>query len=394
MEGLLAELGDPQRRFDSIHVVGSNGKTSVTRMTAALLEAHGRRAGAYVSPHLGSWAERVEIGGAPLSEEAHAWPVQQTAEAAERIGGGPEGSEPISQFEIATASAFLALADAEVEAAVVEAGLGGRLDATNVLGAPVCVLTSIAFDHTQWLGETLEEIAAEKLAVVRDGATLVCGELPEEVGPLVEERRALGGVEVIHAPADPGPDLELAAPGGFQRRNFALAIESAGALLGGLRRDLVRRVGAEVRVPGRLELVDGDPPAIFDAAHNPAGMAATVEALSDLADGRPVVACFAALEEKDTPAMVEALAPAIAAAVCTETEGDPGGGRGSAPAAELAERFERAGVAEVEAEPRPREAWRKARDSAARKGGVAIATGSVYLLRALWTGRPDPSSFR
>src|SRR5262249_31998942 len=162
MRRLCNLLGMPQNRFASIHVVGTNGKTSVTRMATALLEAHGVSTGAYMSPHILSWRERVQIGGEPISEEAVGDALErpeQAAEAADRAAG-EEG--PVTQFELLTAAAFVAFAGARVQFAVVEAGLGGRLDATNVIPSKLTVLTSVGYDHTEWLGETLAEIAAEK----------------------------------------------------------------------------------------------------------------------------------------------------------------------------------------------------------------------------------------
>ena len=171
----MSALGFPQRRFASIHVVGTNGKSSVTRMAAALLEAHGVRAGAYVSPHVSLWSERVLIGSEPIGPEEFAAAVGRTAEAARVVERTLEEGEAVTQFEMATAAAFLALALAGVEVAVIEAGLGGRLDATNVIPSRVTALTSIGLEHTEWLGGSEEEIAAEKLAVLRDHSTLVAG---------------------------------------------------------------------------------------------------------------------------------------------------------------------------------------------------------------------------
>src|SRR5215211_9473235 len=186
MQRLCMLLGMPQNRFTPIHVVGTNGKTSVTRMTAALLEAHGVSTGAYVSPHITSWRERVLVRGEPISEAAFTEALEraeQAAQVADR-SAGEEG--PVTQFELLTAAAFLAFAAARVQYAVIEAGLGGRLDATNLIPSKLTVLTSVGYDHTEWLGETLEEIAAEKLAVLRPHTALIVGDLPEAVAPVME----------------------------------------------------------------------------------------------------------------------------------------------------------------------------------------------------------------
>ena len=192
MHKLTTALGLPQHRFASIHVVGTNGKSSVTRMTAALLEAHGVRAGAFVSPHTARWSERTLIHGEEIDAAAWAEAVEQVARAAEGVNRTLEEGDAVTQFEAATAATFVALATARVEAAAIEAGLGGRLDATNTIPSRVTVLTSIGLDHTEWLGETELEIAAEKLAVLRDQTTLVLGGSRAEVAALAERtaRRA------------------------------------------------------------------------------------------------------------------------------------------------------------------------------------------------------------
>src|ERR671933_1738918 len=181
MRRLLTALGTPQERYQAVHVVGTNGKSSTVRMTAALLEAHGARTGSYLSPHLTTFAERIRIGDADLSPDAFGAAIQRAAAAAAKVDRTLSGGERVTQFELLTAAAFAELARREVEVAVVEAGLGGRWDATNVLGAPVVVLTNVGLEHTRWLGPTIEDIAREKLAVVRPGATLVLGDEQPDV---------------------------------------------------------------------------------------------------------------------------------------------------------------------------------------------------------------------
>src|SRR5439155_9341302 len=224
MRALLAELGDPERAFPAIHVVGTNGKSTATRRAAAFLEREGLSAGAYTSPHVAGWSERIQIGGEDVDLDR----------ALERVRGASERLAA-TQFEVLTAAALAELAAARVDVAVVEAGLGGRLDATNVLGARVVALTNVALDHTDVLGETREEIAAEKLAVVKPGAVVVLGE--PEWAPLV-------------------PANEVRVGG---------AREAAEAFLG---RPVTQDV--EVSLPGRLEW--RSPDEVWDAAHNPAGL--------------------------------------------------------------------------------------------------------------------------
>ncbi|HXS47101.1 MAG TPA: Mur ligase family protein, partial [Solirubrobacterales bacterium] len=234
MRALSTLLGMPQHRFASIHVVGTNGKSSVTRMIAALLEAHGVASGACVSPHAARWSERVLVRGEEIGSTAFAAAVERAAQAAETVNRSLEGGEAVTQFELATAAAFVALAEARVEAAAIEAGLGGRLDATNTIPSRVTVLTSVGLDHTEWLGNTEEEIAAEKLAVLRDHSTLVLGRVSLAVGELAQAAAGERGATLIVAPEDPGPEVKLRARGGFQRRNFALACAAAQAFLGEL----------------------------------------------------------------------------------------------------------------------------------------------------------------
>ena len=383
MHKLSTLLGMPQHRFASIHVVGTNGKSSVTRMTAALLEAHGLSAGACVSPHASRWSERVLVHGEEIGPAEFAAAVNRVAEAADVVNRTLEEGEAVTQFEVATAAAFVALAAARVKVAAVEAGLGGRLDATNTIPSRVTVLTSIGRDHTQWLGDTEEEIAAEKLAVLRDQSTLVLGRVSPAVMALAEKVAHERGARLVVAPEDPGPRLRLRAAGGFQRRNFALACSAAAALLGELDAERIAEIGAALSIPGRLERIGEHPPAFVDAAHNPDGAAALAEALPEIAPGQPVIACLAMLRDKDATATIAALAPALEGAVCTElparalrARGLPGAA--SHPARVLAGACEAAGLP-AKAEPAFDIALRRSREQAsARPGGVLLVTGSHY----------------
>lgn len=378
-------LGLPQHRFASIHVVGTNGKSSVTRMTAALLGAHGLRAGACVSPHTDRWSQRTLIEGEEVRSEAWVQAVEQVARAAEGVNRTLEEGEVVTQFEVATAASFVALANARVDVAVIEAGLGGRLDATNTIPSRVTVLTSIGLDHTEWLGETEVEIAAEKLAVLRDHTTLVLGEVSDEVEALAEQTAHERGARVVHPPADPGPEVRLRAPGEFQRRNFALACTAAEIFLSRLDSELVKRVAASVTVPGRLELIAERPRTYVDAAHNPAGAAALAKSLPTVAQGRRVVACLVILADKDAGAMIEALAPGLDRAVCTELpaaalEGHGRPGARSRLAAELAAACQDAGLP-AEAEPDFEAALRRARTLVSEEPeGVLLIAGSHYAI--------------
>jgi dihydrofolate synthase/folylpolyglutamate synthase len=401
MHRLSTALGMPQHRFASIHVVGTNGKSSVTRMTTALLEAHGLRSGACISPHPLRWSERVLIGGEEVDPFAFATAVERTAQAAETVNRSLEQGEEVTQFEVATAAAFVAFAAARLKVAVIEAGLGGRLDATNTIPSRVTVLTSIGLDHTAWLGETELEIAAEKLAVLRDHTTLVLGRVSPEVRELAERTAAERGARLVVAPEDPGAEIELRAAGRFQRRNFALACAAAKAFLNELDRARVAEVAATLIVPGRLERVAEVPPVLLDAAHNPDGAAALAEGLAEVAGGRPVVACLAVLADKDAGAMIAALAPAVAHVVATELPSTPADGTQSPPylrsasrrrsfgAEDLARLARSAGV-DGEAVGDFGEALALAREQALAGDAVLLVSGSHYVLAparaalALW----------
>jgi dihydrofolate synthase / folylpolyglutamate synthase len=390
MRRLTTTLGMPQHRFASVHVVGTNGKSSVSQMIAALLEAHGVSTGTSLSPHLERWSERIGINGHEIEPAAFEAAVRRTAEAAAVVNRALEDrGDAITQFEAATAASFVALAAARVAAGVIEAGLGGRLDATNVIPSRVTVLTSIGLDHTEWLGETELEIAAEKLAVLRDHSTLVTGELSPEVDRLAAELARERGASHVRAPLDPGAELKLLAPGRFQRRNFALAVAAAEAFLGEVEPRAVREVAARLTIPARLEVVSERPLTILDVAHNPDGAAALAEALPEVSGGRPVFACIGILADKDAAAMLRALAPALAQVVCTElpparllASGRPGAH--SHPAAELQGICEELGL-EAEVVEDPAAALARARELAAAHDGVALAAGSHYLLGAAWT---------
>jgi len=391
MRLLSTALGFPQHRFASIHVVGTNGKSSVTRMTAALLEAHGLRAGACVSPHAERWAERTLIGGEEIDAETLTDAVQRVARAAEAVNRGLEEGEEVTQFEAATAASFVAFADARVDVAVVEAGLGGKLDATNTIPSRVTVLTSVGPDHTDWLGETELEIASEKLAVLRDQTTLVLGRVNPDVAKLAERTAAKHGATLIVAPENPGEEIQLRAAGAFQRRNFALARAAAEAFLGEIDDAKVAEVAKTLTVPGRLERVAEDPPTLLDVAHNPDGAAALAESLDEVSGGRPVIACVAILADKDARAMLTALAPTLTHLVATQLPETGADGpksadierfsarRPSVGADELAEVAREAGV-EAEAVEDFGAALGRARELARELDGVMLVTGSHRVL--------------
>jgi dihydrofolate synthase/folylpolyglutamate synthase len=392
MTTLLHALGDPQRVVPALHVVGTNGKSSTTRLAAAALGSGGARVGAYLSPHVTDWTERIQIDGEPLGDAAFARAIGVVREAAARLALA-EGDE-VTQFEALTAAAFWTFRDAGVAACVVEAGLGGRYDATNVLqpGAAVA-LTNIALDHTEFLGDTEEAIAAEKLAVCADGSDrLVVGRLtgrariaveaecarrglrPLRYGLGVAARETSEGVEVT-TPRAVYRDLPLALAGGFQRDNLAVAVAGAEMLRGEpLDLPALAAAVAGVRMPGRLEVVDTVPPIVFDGAHNPAGVEALVASLPEvLAGRRPAIAVISVLDDKDAGAMLNALAPVVDRILVTRS-----GHARAASAEDLAALADRLGIP-ARAVPGPVDALRAARLETG-PDGVVLVTGSLYLL--------------
>jgi dihydrofolate synthase/folylpolyglutamate synthase len=327
MRTLLADLGDPQRAYPSIHVVGTKGKSTATRTVAALLGAEGLRAGAYTSPHVSGWSERIVVDG----EEA------DLERALARVRPHAAGA---TQFEVLTAAALAEFAAGLVDVAVVEAGLGGRLDATNVVDAPVVLLTNVGLEHTDVLGDTREAIAREKLAVARPGATVVLGE--PEWAPLV-------------------PGCRVVAGG---------AREAAEAFLG---RPVAHEV--EVALPGRLERRGED---VWDGAHTPE---AVDWLLARLARSDHVV-CASILADKDAEGVLARLRRAGPALVATRSANAR-----ALPAADLARRaapyFEH-----VEAVDDPGEALARAHALAGPDGAVLV-TGSLYLLADLSRRQPE-----
>jgi dihydrofolate synthase/folylpolyglutamate synthase len=340
MRALLRKLGDPQLGFPAIHVVGTNGKSTTTRIAAALLDGAGLRTGAYTSPHVSGWSERIQVAGTPADFEAS---VARVRPAAEQLGA--------TQFEVLTAAALAEFASAEVDAAVVEAGLGGRHDATNVLDSPVQVLTNVALEHTDVLGETREEIAAEKLAVVRPGSIVVLGEAEWE-----DLARENGASAVVVA----------------GRSNLALALAAAESFLG---RKVDAEPGQAVELPGRLERRSERPLEIWDGAHNPAGLG---HLLPRQPSRRYVVVASIIGAGKDAEGMLAALSAVGESLVATQSSNPR-----ALPAGDLARLaapyFERVDVVDE-----PPAARARALDLAGPEGAVLV-TGSLYLLADLST---------
>jgi dihydrofolate synthase / folylpolyglutamate synthase len=342
MRELVAALGDPERSYRAIHVVGTNGKSTTARLAEAILEAEGLLVGTYTSPHVTGWAERIRVGGAEADLERV---LERVRLQSERLGA--------TQFETLTAGALAEFAVAGVDVAVVEAGLGGRHDATNVLRAPVVVLTNVSLDHTEVLGQTREAIAAEKLAVVEEGATVVLGEPEWE-----EAARAAGASAVV----------------GTGRSNLALAHAAVESFLG---RPVDPHPAEAVALPGRLERVSESPLEIWDGAHNLAGIGHLLARVPTI----DYVLVVSVLEDKDVRGMLAALS-ALGGSLIATTSSNPR----ALPPADLA-RLAQPYFPRVVAVEDPREAVARARREAGDQGAVLV-TGSLYLLADLASVRP------
>ena len=344
IEAFMELLGDPQRSLSAIHLTGTNGKTSTARMVEALVEAAGLRVGRFTSPHLESMTERISLDGQPLDEEAFVRAFNDIAPYTHLVD--QEHDHPLSFFETVVAMAYAAFADAPVDAAVVEVGMGGAWDATNVIDARVAVLTPIDVDHAKYLGETPAAIAVEKVGIIKSGATVVCAVQPDEVMALVVERCAEVGATLLREGIDFGVASRVPAVGGqvmslqglrarydevfmpiygaHQAQNAALALAAVEAFLGeeALDADLVAEAFAEVASPGRLEIIRRSPTIVLDAAHNPHGAAAVVAALEDSFTFSPLIGVIGVMADKDYEGLLSEFEPALAHVVCTQNTTD------------------------------------------------------------------------
>jgi dihydrofolate synthase / folylpolyglutamate synthase len=384
MRRMMTVLGSPQLRFGSIHIVGTNGKTSTARMTAAILERHGLATGTYTSPHLASYRERLRIGEREVDGEHFAAAIAKAAWAEERVNRTLSGDDHVTQFELLTAAALWELARAGVQVAVVEAGLGGRYDATSVISSQVTVLTNVGLEHTRWLGPTVKDIAEEKLAVLGEGTTLVLApDLAPDARAVAERVACERHARVLDA--DPATVPELGARGGFQRDNFALARLAAEVYLEQLGIALDQRAlaeaAAQTQIDGRMQLVSEEPPTILDGAHNPHAVAAMLASLEELTRARPLGLVMGVLEDKDAAAMLELLLPACERAWFTA----PPSARALSPAA-LESRARQLSFADATCEVDPRRALEEAQRWARATDGAVLATGSVYLIGDLLRG--------
>ncbi|GLZ81779.1 dihydrofolate synthase [Actinorhabdospora filicis] len=330
MKALLDHLGNPQRAFRSIHLTGTNGKTTTARMIESLLRAHGLRTGRYTSPHLKTIRERISIDGEPISEEDFVRVYGEVGPVAHLVDA--QLGETLTYFDVTTATAFAAFADAPVDVGVIEVGLGGETDSTNVLGAEVAVITPIGMDHAEFLGDRIEDIADMKAGIVHKGATLVTARQEPEAMEALLRRTAQVGASVVREGKDFGVEERYLAFGGqvltlqglgeryeevfvplhgaHQAQNAAVALAAVETLLGtGLDAEVVREGFAQVTSPGRLERVRTAPTVLLDAAHNPHGMKATVDTVRDEFSFERLVTVIGSVEGKDVLGMLELLEP-------------------------------------------------------------------------------------
>lgn len=354
IEALLDALGNPQRAYPTIHVAGTNGKTSTSRMIESLLRAHGLRTGRNTSPHLDSVAERIALDGEPISPQELVAVYRDVAPYVDLIdalgassGNSSAGSpgDTVTYFEFVTALAFAAFAEAPVDAAVIEVGLGGRLDATNVIDSAVAVITPIDLDHQGILGDTIAEIAAEKAGIIAASSVVVCAaQALEALKPLLtravtvdasvaregvefgvrDRALAVGGQELtLQGLSGTYSEIFLPLYGAHQAQNAAVALAAVEAFFGAgsakpLDSEVVREAFAQVSSPGRLELVRSSPAIIVDAAHNPHGLRATLVAVAESFRFRRLIAVFSPLIDKNVRGMLELLEPAVEQIVVTQ----------------------------------------------------------------------------
>jgi dihydrofolate synthase / folylpolyglutamate synthase len=340
---LTSLLGDPQRAFPVIHVTGTNGKTSMTRMIDSLLRERGLRTGRFTSPHLVSMRERISVDGVALSPERFVELYEEILPYVQLVDD--KQPAPLSFFEVLTGMMFAAFADAPVDVAVIEVGLGGRWDATNVADGAVAVIGPVAMDHMQYLGDTIEEIAAEKAGIIKPGATAILAQQQLAAAEVLLAQAASVGATVAREGIEFGVVAREMAVGGqqlvlkglrgtyagiflplfgaYQAGNAACALAAVEAFASVsdttllLDPELVRDGLAKVSSPGRMEVLRRSPTVLADASHNPAGMAATLEALTETFNFARVIGVIAISEDKDVTGLLAELEPVLSDIVVT-----------------------------------------------------------------------------
>ncbi len=407
-QALLERLGHPERRLLAVHVAGTNGKGSVCAMVESCLRASGARTGLYTSPHLVRFHERIRVEGRPVTDadlQRLIDRVTAAAEDAERAGA-PGG--PATFFEIATAMAFLHFAESGVQAAVIETGMGGRWDATNVITPALSVITQIDMDHTDYLGSSIQSIAGEKAGILKPGRPALSAPQRPEVEQILRDEAArlgaplamledrisvrrvgkstLDGQSVIlETPEGPLPRVKSPLLGAHQAENIALAAAAVRelAVLAGVAADgaALARGLERVEWPARLQVLQRDPPVLLDGAHNPHGARALADALRELAGRKPVGLVINMMADKDAAAVARILAPRARRAWAVPIPG----GRSMDPA-RMAALLRGEGLRGVETSGLDT-AWDAACAWAAREGGWACIAGSLYLAGEVLRGR-------
>lgn len=351
IRALVDVLGHPERAFPAIHLTGTNGKTSTARMIDALLREQGLRTGRYTSPHLQSITERISVDGLPLAPGQFATAYGEVAPYLDLVDR--DQPHPLSFFEVVTAMGFSVFADAPVDVAVVEVGLGGRWDATNVVDGRVAVVLPVSLDHTHLLGSSVEEIAAEKAGIIKPGSQVVVGPQPPPALGVIAAAASAAGASLLQAGVDfdiversiavggqllgfevsgtSYPAVFLPLHGRHQADNAAVAVAAVSAFLGPPDVNVVRAGFAQADSPGRLEVVRRAPTVLLDGAHNPAGASALAAAIVEEFSFRRLIGVVAALGDKDVPGLLSALSPVLDGVVAT-TNTSPR----CLPAAELA----------------------------------------------------------
>ena len=351
IRAICALLGDPQTAFEAVHLTGTNGKTSTTRMVERILREHGLRTGRFTSPHLTDVRERIALDGVPLGPDRFVEVYEEVEPYVDLVDAqSAENDSPrTTYFEVLVAMAYAAFADTPVDVAVVEVGLGGSWDATNVIDAQVAVITPIGLDHERFLGHDVASIATEKSGIIKPGATVVISEQPEEAMEVLLARAAevdatvlregyefsvlnrevaVGGqVLTLQGAHRVYEEVFLPLHGPYQASNAAAALAAAEALLvgrgsssaDGLDGDVVRAAFAGVTSPGRLEVVRRSPTVLVDAAHNPAGAQVLADGLEEAFGFTNLVGLVAVLEDKDAEGILGALEPVLAEVVVSRT---------------------------------------------------------------------------
>ncbi|WP_246059932.1 bifunctional folylpolyglutamate synthase/dihydrofolate synthase [Herbidospora galbida] len=339
MAALVDLLGNPQAAYPIIHIAGTNGKSSTARMVEALLKERNLRVGRYTSPEFASMRDRISIDGEPISEERF---VEVYEELEPYFGIVDEKFGRLSFFEVLTAMAFAAFADAPVDVAVVETGMGGTWDATNVADGAVAVITPVSLDHTEYLGPDVETIAGEKAGIIKPGSTVILAQQQLPAAEVIVRRAAEVGATVAREGIEFGvlgrelamggqllhlrglnatyEDVLLPLYGGHQAGNAATALAAVEALSTAaepLGEELIRQAFAQVTSPGRLEVVRRGPTVLVDASHNPGGMEATVDAIGESFGFTRLIAVLAVMADKDVETMLELLEPVVEEVVVT-----------------------------------------------------------------------------